>query len=256
MPTLAEILRIDESEEITVDAKSGAVTFPTRVQILKDALVFNAKTKGAVYVISEALKMSKEKTARLLYDASTEEYEIYFDGVACTGKSENDVMADVSHVIELAEAGIHTVYFCRFDYNEDGTCFYDATGYMGIRKLLSTYGLRAFRASLKERVILMRANDVFQKRLEGLRRFTLTQDGSTAFDLVLDGTAAFDRDEVLKYLSLCWFPAWESRTEGDAAGNEWKIELELEDETLEYTGLGAYPPTFPILEFLVRKYAL
>ncbi len=274
MQVFSEMLKISESEQILIDKESNIVTFPNRIEVLNDKLVFNAKTKSAVYVISQALKMSKTKTAKLNFDNKTDNYEIYFGGVVCVNKTEQEFKSDINHVLNLARQNIKEVYFCSFDYDEKGDYFYSSTGKMELTKVIYNFGVRAFRDSLKERVALMKEMAEFDKKLSGIKRFTFNFGnafgGIKKFAIIFDGELKLkansgnrieftpSKKEIIKELSLFCFPAWKSKYNGNEKPileNAWKIELLFENESLEFTGLDDYPKTWDIVEYFVKKYA-
>ena len=172
MKTFSDMLKISESEQILIDSKTNIVTFPSRVKILKDKLEYNAKTKSAIYIISSALKMKSDIEPKLYYESNGESYEVYFGGVVCVNKTESEVIGDITYAINLVNKGIKEVYFCTVDFNESGNYFSSAIGKMDTRQIIYNNGIRAFKDSIKERVVLMKAVKEFNKKLQTLKRFT------------------------------------------------------------------------------------
>lgn len=274
MQAFSDMLKINDNEQIVIDSQSNIVTFPNRVQVVKDKLFFNDKTKSAVYIISQALKMRESQTAKLDYDKATDNYAIYFDGVVCVNKTEQEMTSDIRYALQLVEQNIKSVYFCLIDYDMDGTYFHNATGKMDIEKIIYTYGVRAYRDSIKERVALMKSINAFNEKLSGIKRFTF-QFGNAfggikklqiSFDdeLVIKSNSgekiAFtsSKEEIIKELGLFCFPAWQDKYNANAnpvLENAWTIELVFEREELAFTGLDDYPKTWDFVEFFVKKYA-
>ena len=273
MQVFSEMLKISESEQILIDKKTNVATFPSRVQVVNDELLFNEKTKGAVYVISEALKKSQTKTAKLHYDKKTDNYEIYFEGVVCVNKTESEFTSDIEHLLELLSKKVKSVYFCSIDYDLNGNYFHNATGKIDVEKIIYNFGIRAFKDSIKERVALMKTANDFNKKLSGIKRFTF--NFGNAFGGIKKLAILFgeelkikansgkrselipNKEEIIRELSLFGFSAWQSKYDKNTKPiieNAWTIELVLENETLEFTGLDDYPKTWAIVEYFIKKY--
>ena len=274
MKTLKEMLKISESEQILIDKDSKKVTFPSRVVILKDEFVYTNETKSAIYVISEALKTSKNITAQLYFDKlNSQNYEIYFGSTLCVNMAESAICENTTYLLTLLKKGVKTVYFINVDFNESGTYFYDACGKMSIEKIIQTNALRTFKPTVKERVLLMKAISEFNKKLATVKRFTFNFGnafcGIKKLAIIFDGEVliksnsgsridfAPTKEEVLKELELFFLPAWNSKYNTNPTPtleNAWTITLNLDGEELEFTGLDDYPKTWLFVEYFVKKY--
>ncbi|MBR5439211.1 MAG: hypothetical protein IKV61_03220 [Clostridia bacterium] len=273
MKTFSDMLKISESEQILIDSKTNIVTFPSRVKILKDKLEYNAKTKSAIYIISSALKMKSDIEPKLYYESNGESYEVYFGGVVCVNKTESEVIGDITYAINLVNKGIKEVYFCTVDFNESGNYFSSAIGKMDTRQIIYNNGIRAFKDSIKERVVLMKAVKEFNKKLQTLKRFTF--NFGNAFGGIKKLAINFDGDiliksnsgrridftptkeEVLAELELFCLPEWNSKYNSNPTPtleNAWTITLKLDGEELEFTGLDDYPKTWQFVEYFIKKY--
>ncbi len=273
MKVFSEMLNISKSEQILIDDKTNIITFPPRVQIIKDDLLFNSKTKGAVYVISKALKKDENLSPKLYYDKASDNYEIYFDSVVCVNKTANEVIDDIAYALNLAEKNIKTVFFCLIDYSLDGTYFSNATSKMSIEKIIYNYGIKAFKDSIKERVALMKQVKEFNKKLSSIKQFDFNFGNAFCgikklrinFDLYVtvksNSIKALDvtpkKEDVLKELELFCFSAWKSvynENKKPTFENAWMITLKLDGEVLEFKGLDDYPKTWNYVEYFVKKY--
>ena len=274
MKTLKEMLKISESEQILIDKKSKKVTFPSRVVILKDEFVYTSETKSAIYVISEALKTSKNITAQLYFDnLNSQNYEIYFGSTLCVNMVESAASKNLTYLLTLLKKGVKTVYFINVDFNESGTYFYDACGKMSIEKIIETNALRAFKPTVKERVVLMKQASEFNKKLKTLNSFTFNFGNafcgikkllitfSNTIEIKTNGNKYLEftplKEEVLRELELFYFPAWKSKYGENLKPqieNAWTITLKFESETLEFSGLDDYPKNWQFVEYFVKKY--
>lgn len=274
MQTLKEMLKISESEQILIDKNSGKITFPNRVTILKHDMVYSDITKSAVYVISEALKMNKNTTAKLYFDNfDSQNYEIYFGTTLCVNKRVEDTCEDILYYLNLEKKGVKTVYFINVDFNKKGTYFYDACCTKSVKKIIETYSLRALKPTVKERVIVMRQAQDFNVKLDGLKRFSF--NGGNSFCGIKKLVITFDgevkvqtngnknldltlsKEEILSELKLFYFSAWKNRYEENKnpkLENAWSITLKFEGEELEFLGLDDYPKNWQYVEHFIKKY--
>jgi hypothetical protein len=274
MKTLKEMLKISESEQILIDKESKKVTFPSRVDILKDEFVYTNETKSAIYVISEALKTGVNTTAQLYFDSlNSQNYEIYFGSTLCVNMAESAAIENLTYLLTLLKKGVKTVYFINVDFNESGTYFYDACGKMSIEKIIQTNALRTFKPTVKERVVLMKQASEFNKKLKTLKSFSFNFGnafcGIKKLAIIFDGEVliksnsgsridfAPTKEEVLTELELFYFPAWKSKYNSNSTPtleNAWTITLKFESETLEFSGLDDYPKNWQFVEYFVKKY--
>ena len=266
----------DSGLEITVDLESGKVTFPNCVKILKDELLLNSKTIGAVYFICNKIEGEKAQDFRLYFDKRKKSvFEIYYNSAICINKRIEKIRDDLLFPLRLLENNVNEIYSLQIRCNAREKVFCNASGMVKTNKIISDYALfyPLGDSTIKERVDIMKKAKEFNKKLQNIKRFDFRFGNafcgikklSIYFydDIMIKSNSGkclnenISREEIIKELENFCFINWKQKYDGNKKPileNAWTIELMVEDERLEFRGLDDYPKIWPYVEWFVKKY--
>lgn len=112
--------KLNATEEISVDRRTGIITFPSNVNTTSE-VVLNDYTKTLIYIIKEMYHTNDIKKAFVSYDINNPNYyETIIDGSLYVSKKYNEIRDDKEYTNYLINKGYHEVLTneLRYDMND------------------------------------------------------------------------------------------------------------------------------------------
>ncbi len=263
-------------KEISVDIESRKVTFPDCVKILKDELILNYKTLGALYFIYSGLQQETIQEFELYFDKRRKkDFEIYYNKTQCINKDVKEINANLSYAIDLLNKNIEDVYLVQIRYSAREKVFCDSSCIIKTNKIINYYSLfcNMSDAPIKERVKNMKRASEFNIKLQTIKQFDFRFGNSfcgikklsiffnDGIILKSNSGKGLDlepsKEEIINALENFCFINWlqkYDRNTKPCLENAWTIELKLGEEKLEFIGLDDFPKIWPYVEWFVKKY--
>lgn len=113
-------LKLTDTQCISVDRSSGAIHFPSNVQIVSDAVTLNAHTRNVVHLLCQMYNTNSVTAVQVDYSvANPTLFEVYADSTLYVNKSISALADDVNYVQCMIDKGVQriTPYVINYDMN-------------------------------------------------------------------------------------------------------------------------------------------
>lgn len=269
-------LKLNANEFISVDRKTGIITFPSNVNLSKDNVVLNSYTKDIVYLVCEDYNNNRIQTLTVDFSSTNPNiFQAYKDDTLYVNKTISDLTNDVNYLLSAADKGVKFIFPYIIDYNMNDRSFHQGFGKVScndlIEKHLSTCDSTA--TTLSEKVKEKQAVKDFNAKLPSIESFELSFGDFAnnvnklyvrfGDDITIDingrknSDVKVDKDTLIKELQRFYFSNWKGVYNTNAAPkleNSWQIKLVFKNDTLEFKGFDDYPRAWICVERFANKY--
>lgn len=269
-------LKLNANEFISVDRKTGIITFPSNVNLNNDNVVLNSCTKNIVYLVCEDYNNNQVQNLTVDFSvAHPNVFQAYKDDTLYVNKTISDLTNDVEYLFSVADKGVKFIFPYLIDYNMNDRSFSYSFGKAAcndlIEKYLSTCDSTA--TTLSEKVKERQAVKDFNTKLLSLKGFELsfgdfvndvkTLSVSLGDDTVINTTTQkgsdvkADKEEIIKELKRFYMSNWKNLYNTNTAPkvkNSWHVKLVFENDTIEFKGFDDYPRAWIYVERFANKY--
>ncbi len=118
--------KLNDNEEISVDRKTGIITFPSNVEITSE-VVLNDYTRTLVYTVKGMYHANDIKNVDITYYVNNPNYyEAIIDGTLYVSKELNEIRDDKEYMNSLISRGYDKVISNQLRYDMNQTSFSDS----------------------------------------------------------------------------------------------------------------------------------
>lgn len=269
-------LKLNANEFISVNRKTGIITFPSNVNLNKDHVVLNSCTKNLVYLVCEDYNNNQVQNLAVDFSAVRPNvFQAYKDDTLYVNKTISDLTNDVEYLFSVADKGFKFIFPYLIDYNMNDRSFSYSFGKVSCNDLIENYlsTCDSTATTLPEKIKEKQAVKNFNAKLLSLKSFELSfgdfvSDVKTlsirfSDDTVIntttqkDGNVNANKDDIIKELKRFYMSNWKDIYDTNAAPkveNSWHVKLVFENDTIEFKGFDDYPRAWICVERFANKY--